>query len=103
MKKYTYKGQMIEVNLTQFGYDGVYAEVLYQCEDEVGKSLITMFVVEKNDDGDPSNVTLVQKSQYITGDRTEVRGNIVRLVEYMCREKIIEKYIPMVLFRVNES
>lgn len=103
MKKYAYKGQMIEVDLAQFGYDGIYAEVLYQCEDEVGKSLITMFLIQKDENGDPSNVTLVQKSQYITGDRTEVRGNIVRLVEYMCREKIIEKYIPMVLFRVDES
>lgn len=95
MKKYTYKGQMIEVDLAQFGYDGIYAEVLYQCEDEVGKSLITMFLIRKDENGDPSGITLVQKSQYITGDRTEVRGNIVRLVEYMCREKIIESYIKV--------
>jgi hypothetical protein len=86
---------MIEVDLTQFGYDGIYAEVLYQCDDEVGKSLITMFLIRKDENGDPSDITLVQKSQYITGDRTEVRGNIVRLVEYMCREKIIESYIKV--------
>ena len=86
---------MIEVDLAQFGYNGIYAEVLYQCEDEVGKSLITMFLIQKDENGDPSDITLVQKSQYITGDRTEVRGNIVRLAEYMCREKIIESYIKV--------
>ena len=93
MKKYRYKGQMIEVDLEQFGYSGYFAETLYQCEDDIGKSLITMFLVQKDKDGEPFNLIPIQKSQYITADRSDVRTNIVRIVEHLCRTKKIDRYL----------
>lgn len=94
MKKYVYRGQMIEIDLAGYGYDGYFAEVLYQCNDAIGKSLVTMFVITKDDDGDPSLLIPVQKSQYMTGGRNEIRGNIVRVVEHMCKTKVMDNYLP---------
>ena len=93
MKRYNYKGQMIEVNLSQFGYEGYLAEVLYQCDDRAGKSLVTMFLVKKGADGEPKILIPVQNSQYITSDRSDVKSNIVRIVEHMCKTKRIEPYM----------
>lgn len=94
MKKYRYKGQMIEVDLKQFGYEGYFAEALYQCNDDTGKSLVTMFLITKDEGGDPSLLIPVQKSQYITADRSDVRTNIVRIVEHLCKTKKIDDYLP---------
>ena len=96
MKKYAYRGQMIEIDLSEYGYDGYYAEVLYQCDDTTDKSLVSMFVIMKDADGDPSMINRVQKSQYVTGNRTDIRGNIVRIVEHMCKTRKIEKYLKEV-------
>lgn len=93
MKRYNYIGQMIEIELGQFGYDGYFADIIYKCQEETGKSLITMFLVKKNKDGDPTVILPVQKSQYITASRPEVKGSIVRIVEYMCKTRRIEKYM----------
>lgn len=93
MKKYSYKGQMIEINLGQYGYEGYFAEVLYQCYDNIGKTLVTMFITKKGSDGKKIMLIPVQDSQYITSDRSDIRNNIVRIVEYMCRTKRIEPYL----------
>ena len=44
MAKYSYIGQMIEIDLSRYGYEGYFADTLYKCDDQTGKSLITMFV-----------------------------------------------------------
>lgn len=93
-RSYIYKGQMIEIGLGQFGYRGYFAEVLYQCDDKTGKSLVTMFLVKKDKDGEPTVFIPVQKSQYITSDRSDIKSNIMRIVEYMCRTRRINSYLP---------
>lgn len=88
-----YKGQVVEINLTEYGYDGYFAEALYYCDDATTKSLITMFIIQKDADGMPTTIIPVQKPQYITADRSDVRLKISGIVEVMHIKHYIEKYI----------
>lgn len=93
MKNIKDLGQMIEVNLAEFGYDGFYAECLYMPSSVTGKYSIRIFLSKKSsEDGDIEDLAFIgtapngkmEYRQDITSNSGTIKNDLYRIVRYMC-------------------
>lgn len=103
MSKYRNLGQAIEVSLEPWGYERSYVAAFYNYDYDMGKYLITMYCIRKDLEGQLEAIApvtrqmedgSVQYTQPLSGEKGTIRSNICRVIQHMCKTKIIEKYLP---------
>ena len=101
-KNYTDVGQVIEINLEQFGYRDYYAECFYRNSETVGCMSVMIVYVKKELDGSVSYVAFagtdqedgsVLYRQDIHSTKGTIKNDLYRIVSYMCTTDIIKEYI----------
>lgn len=103
MKKIRNVGQMIEMDLGNFGYEGYYAECLYSPSSNTGMYDVRIFLIIKDEDGDPAYLAFVGSElngkmlykQQITTNAGTVKNDLYRIISYMCSgaSPFIEKFM----------
>lgn len=94
-------GQMIEINVKEFGYNGYHVACLYAPSKVRGKYTVQLFLVQKDQDGDLNSVAFIGTQpedkilyrQDITSNSGTIKNDLYRIVKYMCTEKIIEEFM----------
>lgn len=103
MSKYRNLGQAIEVSLEPWGHERSYVTAFYNYDYDMGKYLITMYCIRKDLEGQLEAISpvtrqmedgSVQYTQPLSGEKGTIRSNICRVIQHMCKTKIIEKYLP---------
>lgn len=97
-------GQMIEIDLSEFGYGGFYMDCLYRPSPVRGKYSVRLFLSKKvSCDSDILGLAFVGTSpngkmeycQDITSNSGTIKNDLYRIVRYMCtgENHIIDEYV----------
>lgn len=93
MTKYKNLGQLITMDISAYGHEGISVDALYNFDEEAGKYLVTMFALKRDEEGNIQWLAPIQKPQHISSTRGTIRSDIQRIIEYMCAKNIISNYI----------
>ena len=94
MLRYENKGQIIEIKLPEeCGYKGYSVECRYQFDKSKEKYLISMWL-RKDEINDTFKIDSQEiDSQYISGDKTNIRQNICKIVEQASLSGFFDDYV----------
>ena len=94
MLKYENKGHVIEIKLPEeCGYKGYFVECRYQFDKSKEKYLISMWLRKDGIDDTFKIDSQEIDSQYISGDKTNIRRNICKIVEQASLSGFFDYYI----------
>lgn len=102
MSKYRNLGQAIEVSIEPWGYEKCSVIAFYNYDYDLSKYLVTMYFVHRDEQGQPDALVpvtrqmedgSVQYTQPLSGEKGTIRSNICRVIQYMCKNKLIENFI----------
>ena len=101
MSRYRNLGQVIEVSLEPWGFDGWSVLALYNYNHNIEKYMVTMYCLYRNEYDFPSTIVPVFQikdnepvfTQELEGERGTIRSNICRVINYMCKKHIIDDFI----------
>lgn len=88
-----YKGHLIEIDLSKWGYKGYFIECIYHFDKREGKYALSVYL-NRNDLED--KIKLSSKNidtQYIQGTRENIVENICELIHHMCIHKDFDYYV----------
>ena len=87
------KGYTLDLHLNEFGYKGYYVECIYMFDRHTDKYKAEMWLCN-NQFEDRFKIDSQKMDEiYIVCERDEVIDHLVSIVENMCKDKSIEKYI----------
>lgn len=88
-----FKGQIIEFNLTRWGYKDYIAECVYHFDKREGKYSLSIWLNRKDVEDRMSVSSKKVDTQYISGTKETIIENICQIVHYMSTaDKNGEKY-----------
>lgn len=101
-KNYTDIGQVIEIDLGQYGYSGFFAECLYSVSETPNCMSIMIAIIRKGEDvpldylifagtEQPDGSTLYR--QDIHSSKGTIKNDLCRIVSYMCSSGVIKEYV----------
>lgn len=93
MARYDFKGQVIEINLSQFGHKGYFVEALYRFSEKDNKYFVSLFTVSKDEDGDIASLCQIADVTELDCPKTAIKSSIVKIVKMMCDRKLINEYL----------
>ena len=95
--RYRDEGYAITIQLSQFNsdpmYDGYAASCQYQYNKQKEKYSLRMWLMHKSFDGKFKLEFESIDTQYISGTRETIRGNICRVVDQMMKNGFFDEYI----------